>query len=198
MFLTKQLLAGTLVGLSVQDLLAMPIMDAAKEEASQEGKQGIDSGMTVEEVFKFAYSNSIPLMLQLAKETGREKLVAMLTKASARNAADMVTSASKDIAVRDMNALAKFFDDYLSTPPWNKSMKHEVVEKSEKVLEYKYTECPVAKLYREMNATDLGYAIECSSGDAFAKAFNPKMQSRNPKNIMKGDSVCIERIELKA
>ncbi len=198
MFLTKQLLAGTLFGLSVQDLLATPMMASAKQEAGQAGKQGIDSGMTVEEVFKFAYGNSIPLMLQLAKETGRKKLVAMLTRASARNSTDMVTSASKDIAVRDMNALTKFFDELLSTPPWNKSMKYEVVEKSDKVLEYKYTECPVAKLYREMKATDLGYAIECSGGDAFVKAFNPKMESRNPKNIMKGDSVCIERIELKA
>jgi len=198
MFLTKQLLAGTLVGLSVQDLLATPIMDGATEEASQAGAQGIDSGMTVEDVFKFAYGNSIPLMLQLAKETGREELVAMLTRASARNTKQMVTSASKGIAVRDMNALARFFDDYLATPPWNKAMKYEVVEKSDKVLEYKYTECPVAKLYREMNAADLGYAIECSSGDAFAKAFNPKMEARSSKNIMKGDSVCIERIELKA
>jgi hypothetical protein len=31
------------------------------------------------------------------------------------------------------------------------------------------------KILREMNAADLGYALECSSADAMVKAFNPKM-----------------------
>jgi hypothetical protein len=31
-----------------------------------------------------------------------------------------------------------------------------------------------------------------------AKAFNPKMEAKNPKNMMKGDDFCIERIILKA
>jgi predicted ArsR family transcriptional regulator len=198
MFLTKQLLAGTLLGLGVQDLLAAPIVQAAEQGSGQKTKQQLDSGMTVEEVFKFAYGNSIPLMKQMAKEMGREKLIAMLTKASARNAKEMVATAAKDITERDMKAMAKFMESYTSMPPWDKAMKYEVVEKSDKVLEIKYTECPVAKIYREMKAADIGYAIECSSGDAFAKAFNPKMKAQNPKNLMKGDSACIARTELEA
>ena len=61
----------------------------------------------------------------------------------------------------------------------------------------KYTECPAAKFYREKNAADIGYAIECSSPDNMAKAFNPKMEAKGIKNMMKGDDVCIERFTLK-
>jgi len=64
------------------------------------------------------------------------------------------------------------------------------------VYETKYTLCLPAKILREMNAADIGYALECSPADAFVKAFNPKMKSIIVKNIMKGDSVCIERIVL--
>jgi hypothetical protein len=48
-----------------------------------------------------------------------------------------------------------------------------------------------------MNASDIGYAIECSGSDKMAKAFNPKMQAINSKNMLKGDDVCIERFILK-
>jgi hypothetical protein len=44
-----------------------------------------------------------------------------------------------------------------------------------------------------MNAADFGYTFECSPTHALAKAFNPKMKLINSKNLMKGDSVCIER-----
>jgi hypothetical protein len=66
------------------------------------------------------------------------------------------------------------------------------------VYETKYTLCLMAKILRDMNAADLGYALECSSSDAMVKAFNPKMNSTFLKNMMKGDSVCIERIVLGA
>jgi hypothetical protein len=47
-----------------------------------------------------------------------------------------------------------------------------------------------------MNAADFGYAFECSPAHTLAKVFNPKMTLLNPKNLMKGDSVCIERYVL--
>jgi hypothetical protein len=49
-----------------------------------------------------------------------------------------------------------------------------------------------------MNAADIGYATECSMWDAIAKAFNPKMAAKNPKNIMNGDDVCIMRFTMNA
>jgi len=49
-----------------------------------------------------------------------------------------------------------------------------------------------------MNAADIGYALECSPAEAAAKAFNPKITTSNPKNMMKGDTFCIERFVLEA
>ena len=62
----------------------------------------------------------------------------------------------------------------------------------------KVTECLPARIRREANAADIGYALECSGSDAIAKAFNPKMKGLGVKNMLKGDSVCIERFVLEA
>lgn len=189
-FLTKQLFAGTLLGLGCQSMLAVPRAFAGEQKTGQE------SGMTTEEVFKFTYEYCVPLFKRMGKVLGKKRLIRMLTKASAENTAEMISTMAKDLPARDMNAFANFMDGFMKTKPYDEALKYEVVEKTPKVFEVKYTECLIARLYREMNAADIGYAIECSPGDAMAKSFNPKMKAKNTKNLMKGDPVCIARFEL--
>jgi hypothetical protein len=152
--------------------------------------------MTVEEVLRFYFENSIPILQSLSKEVGREKFLEMLGKASSDNMVQFVSSSAKDLPKRDMIAFGDWISKILSTFPYSKALTFEVVEKTDKVYETKYTECLFAKILREMDAADIGYAMECSPSDAFAKAFNPKMKSVFIKNLMKGDDVCIERITL--
>jgi hypothetical protein len=111
----------------------------------------------------------------------------------------MVNARAKDYPTRDMKSFVKMMDALMaSVPIYQKTFAYEVTEFTDKVYEAKYTLCLPAKVLREMNAADIGYALECSSSDAMVKAFNPKMTASFSKNIMKGDSVCIERIVLGA
>ena len=195
-FLAKQLFAGTLLGLGCQSMLALPKAFAGTQEAQQETSPEQQSGMTAGEVLKFTIGYCVPLFQRMEKGLGKKRLIRMLTKASAENNAKMISTMVKDLPARDMNAFADLMDGFMKTKPYDKALKYEVVEKTPQALEIKYTECLVARLYREMNAADIGYAIECSPGDVIAKSFNPKMKATNPKNAMKGDSVCIARFEL--
>ncbi len=110
----------------------------------------------------------------------------------------MIAAAVRDLPKRDINALTKFLQDYLSTPPWDTALTGQVIQRGDKVVELQFTQCVPAKLLRAMGAADLGYAIECAGGDAAIKAFNPKMRCEMPKNLLKGDDVCIERFVLEA
>ena len=185
-FLTEALPAGALFCLGCKGLAA-----------SQKPSYLEDSGMTVEDVYKFSFESIVPILESMGKDLGREKLLRLLEKASAENYAQMVTAMAKDYPSRDMKSFAKMMDAFMAgMPVFQKSMAYEVTEFTDKVYETKYTLCLPAKILREMNAADIGYALECSPADAFVKAFNPKMKSTLVKNIMKGDSVCIERIVL--
>ena len=152
--------------------------------------------MNVEDVYKFAYGTFVPIYQIMAKNIGREKFLEVLKRASSENIANFVASIAEDSPKRDMMAFANLIVSVLGSFPYNKALTYEIVEKTEKVFETKYTECLMAKLYREMKAEDIGYAIECYPGDTLVKAFNPKMSATNPKNLMKGDDVCIERFTL--
>jgi hypothetical protein len=160
------------------------------------GKLPENPGMSTEENYSFFYGMFIPLLQSLQKEMGNEKFIELITKTSTEGIGNMITSMTKDIQEKDLKAFSSFFKDLLATPPYNSVLTFEIVEQTERVLEFKFTECLPAKLLRSMNAVDIGLALECSGGEAACKAFNPKINYSNPKNLMKGDIICIERYTL--
>jgi hypothetical protein len=195
-FLATALPLGTIACLGCKRLLALPGFDGRPFTSGQASKFAENPGMTAEEIFRYFYGLSIPVFQTLARDIGRDKLIKELTKASAENYARMVASMAKDLPRRDVKAFADMLQSMLSGPLDNKAYTYEVVSQTDKVFEVKFAQCLPAKIWREMNAADLGYALECSSADAITKAFNPKILATNPKNLMKGDSFCTLRFEL--
>jgi len=195
-FLAAALPLGTMACLGCKGLLAFPGRDGRMFRPGQEKKFSENPGMTVEETFRFFYGTFIPVLQILARDIGKDTLVEELTKASAENGARMITQMAKDLPKKDIKTFASLMESMLNTTPYDKALTYETVEKSDKVFEVKFTQCLPAKIWREMKAADLGYALECSPSDAMIKAFNPRMKATDLKNTMKGDSVCIERFEL--
>ena len=195
-FLTSILPTGALFCLGCKNLLALPDTFGGQQTSGPKPKFLKDSGMTVKDVYTFAYGTFIPVFQIMANNVGREKFLETLKKSSAENQSQMVSSMAKDMSKRDMKAFADLLGNFMSTPPFDKAFSFEVVEKSEKAFELKFSECLPARIFREMNAADIGYAFECYPAAAVARAFNSKIRWTNPKNLMKGDDICIERFTL--
>lgn len=155
-----------------------------------------ETGMSNEEVIRFALGYSVPTLQKLQTEVGKEKFLEMLKKAASANSTESMAGISKDYPEKSMKSFGEMILKFLNTPPFKDGFKFEFVENTDKVLEVKFTECIMAKLYKEMNAADIGYAVECHPAGAVGKAFNPKTKHTSVKNMIKGDDYCIERWEL--
>ena len=149
--------------------------------------------MTTEEAYSYFLGTFIPLLKALASELGNEKFLSIIAKASSEYIVQGVSSITKDYEKTDLKAYSKFLKEVIESPPYNTALKYEITEESDETFEVKYTECLVAKAFKEMNATDIGYLIDCSSTKSVLKAFDPRIIYSNPLNIMKGDSICVER-----
>jgi hypothetical protein len=191
-FLTRHLPAGALMCLGCKNLLAATGLQSGPQEAVQNTKCHLNSGMTTEDVFKFTYGYSLPVFQYIEKKIGKEKLIELLKGASAENAETAMRSYTKGVP-GNMKALSDMVKTMMSAPPYDNAFSYTITEESDKVFEMKYTECPAAKFYKEKNSSDIGYAIECSGSYKMAKAFNPKMEAKEIKNMLKGDDVCILR-----
>jgi hypothetical protein len=178
-FLTRTVPAGALACLGCKGLFG---------GVAQQSRFSENPGITTEEMYRVFYGMSIPVLQILARDFGRDKLIKGLENASAENWSKMMATMAKDLPKRDMKAFVELTEGMMAAAPFNKAFAYEVVESSDKIFLEKITQCLPAILWREANAADLGYALECSSVDAQAKAFNPKMKGEILKSLMKGDS----------
>jgi len=149
-----------------------------------------------EELLRFALGYTLPLMKKMQAGMGKMPFLDLLEKSAQANMADKITALSKDMKDRSMKKYGELITQLHSTYPVNDAIKYEITEQSEKVFEMKVTECIMARLFKEMNANQIGYALECHASDAAVKAFNPNAKCIKSKNMMIGDPYCVERYEL--
>ncbi len=195
-FLKNALTAGALICAGCHQLFASATPEHSQESSVPTNHSNPADGMSADELVRFTLGYCVPTYQFMLKEMGKEKFLKLLKEASTENSKQLIDSMTKDMPDRNLSQLADIFVGYLGTPPYDKIFKAEVVERTDKVFEIKYTECLFAKVYREMNALDIGYTIECGGSDAVAKAYNPKIKVSCGSNMMKGDSHCTERFEL--
>ena len=152
--------------------------------------------MSYDEMFKTFYLESfIPTMKALGEEIGRDKLVEMLKRASAKAAEQAVREWTKKLEKRDLETFTA--DMRKPGPLYRHALSYEILEDKPTVFESRVTECLWAKTFRGADAADIGYAYVCSSDAAATKAFNPKIRvTHSGKTLMEGNDRCQSRMVL--
>jgi len=153
------------------------------------------TGMTWEQMFRFAYQKDlIPLLKALAGQLGREEFVRML-----RDAGDAVVrqkTAGRPPVVPD---LVTFAANMKNIPPLiQHALEAEIVEQTPEAFAYRVKKCLWAKVFREGDAGDIGYAMVCYPDYAVARALNPKLKLIRTNTLMQGDDSCMLRYVMEA
>jgi len=150
-----------------------------------------DSGMTLEQVYDFAYTGYISLMQSLAKEFGEDVFMEALKRASFQEAVAHYQEADANAPVHD---LATFTEWARNLNQYRRQrLTFDIVQDTETVFEIKVTECVWAKTFREENAAEIGYATVCHRDFAMCQAFSPKVKLIRTKTLMQGDACCDHR-----
>ncbi len=148
------------------------------------------SGMTWEEVFKFAYARSIPIQLKLAEQIGRKQYVEMVRKATTTLAAEAIAKIQVPAAER---TLAKWVAGIKQDPMYPHVLVYDTVKDEPGMFEIRVSQCLWAKSFRAADAGDIGYASICHPDFAAASSWNPKMKLGCTKTLMQGDDHCNPR-----
>ncbi len=152
--------------------------------------------MSYDEMFKMFYLESfIPTMKALGEEMGRDKLIEMLKRASAKAAEQAVKEWTKTLDKRDLEAYTA--DMRKPSPLYRHALSYEILEDKPTAFEVRVTECLWAKTFRGANAADIGYAYLCYPDTAATKAFNPKIRvTHSGKTLMEVNDRCQSRMVL--
>jgi L-2-amino-thiazoline-4-carboxylic acid hydrolase len=169
-------------GAQAQDKPAEPVL---KHKFQQ------DAGLTVAQVFSFAYLSQLELLRGVEKEMGSEKFVTLVKRIIDEDTEKGFAEFAKKAGRNDLAAFTGRFRQKGGL--FDKTLTFEIVEDTPKAFEVKVTECLWAKTYRDANAADLGYLLSCYGDYASARGFNPKMRMIRTKTLMQGDAFCNHR-----
>lgn len=157
-------------------------------ESDEEHKFLLDSEMTLQEVYNFAYKQwYIPAMKNLMEQIGKEKFIELLKKSS-----DMFYKSNKESEINyDERTLIAWSNNMKEgCKNWSDRLTFEILNDDEKIFEIKFTECLWAKTFREVDASDIGYAGVCYQDYPMTKAFNPNLKLDREKTLMQGNDCC--------
>jgi hypothetical protein len=192
-FLLNILPAGTLFCLGCGNLSALTGGQDTQKTSEKKHKFQEDSGMSYEEAFSVYKYNYIPLLQGLSQRLKGIDFIEMLKTVTYERAIESGREAAKRSAIKDFAAFSSESKKRFSGPFWNHVLTYTFVEDTEKVLEWKITECLWAKTFREANASDIGYATICYGDYGSAKGLGPKIRFTRTKTLMQGHDCCNHR-----
>lgn len=139
-------------------------------------------------------SRHVQFMQFLTRTLGRERSLELLTAFATEDSARSGRAAARQPGGNGFETFKKMF-----TPErFHGQVIMEVVQSTDKVHELKVTECLWAKVCRDANAAEEGYASICHGDFAFAPAFNPQIEMIRDKTVMQGHPICNHRWVLRS
>lgn len=193
-FLLRIFPAGTLFCFGCGNLSAWTAGQEAQKAAEKKHKFQEDSGMSYEDVFSVPYKyRFIPLLQNLSQRLKGIDFIEMLKAVTYEMAIESGRERAKRSPKNDFAAFTSGGKKWFSSPFWNHVLTYTIVEDTENVLEWKFTECLFAKTFREANASDIGYATQCYGDFGTVEGFNPKIRLTLTKTLMQGHECCNHR-----
>jgi len=181
LFLTKSIPVCTLGCLGLSEFFASANSpDIMKKPVHRFNKK---TGYSYEQAYRFRARLYADRLKRIADYLGHDNLIDTLKKSTE----DYYTSIAK---YKPENTLQDFVRPFYEDEGYKTILTIEVIENREDLVSWRVTECLNAKVFRELDAAEIGFATLCHGDEAWAKAFNPSIKFTRTKTLMEGHECC--------
>lgn len=146
--------------------------------------------VTYEDMIKEGCHEKIVMARDFQAAVGEERANAISGQAAERRVIARVQHRCLERPVCNMQDFAALMSSFHDTEVGRNTQTIEVVESTPERYVFIVKECLWAKVYRDENAGDLGFILECATDHIFARTCNPKLSLQRKKTIMQGDDCC--------
>jgi hypothetical protein len=183
LFLTRSISTCAFACLGLSRLSAAAITTESNLEMVPAKKFNKKIGWTYEQAYRWRAQLYADRMNRISNYLGREKVIDALKKSTEEYYSSIET-------YKPGNTLQDFVKPFYKEESYKSILTVELIENREDFVSFRFTECLNAKVFRELNAADIGYATFCHGDEAWARAYNPKIKFIRTKTLMEGDDCC--------
>ncbi len=127
----------------------------------------------------------------LERELGKEKAHEILFNTAKKANVDMIKGLKKHGDVNSLRDFLELVNELTDNPIFEHAVSGETVELTDDRLVHRNTKCLFAKAWREMDAADIGYLLNCRGDIIIAETASPHLTLKLSKTIMQGDEYCL-------
>jgi len=146
--------------------------------------------MSYEQFFRRVLGAKVQLARELEQVLDGGKAFEVIAKAQEKIAYNWVKQITEKHRINSFDDFVVVMKKIINSPMRQHTTTLTIQEETPKKLTLCTTECLRAKIFKEMNATDLGYLMFCHQDSKTAKDFHPKIRFEQTKNLMQGDDCC--------
>jgi hypothetical protein len=147
--------------------------------------------LTYKEYLLNRYTNIIMMAREMEKTLGKQKTQEIIRDAFYKNMTEMVREELKETGpIHNFQDFVRLEKQENETPHFKNIVELTYPYESPTELTLNVTRCLHAEIFKELDATDLGYLIVCNPDHAYAQASHPNIKLRRTKTIMQGDPIC--------
>ncbi|MFW9953221.1 MAG: L-2-amino-thiazoline-4-carboxylic acid hydrolase [Candidatus Thorarchaeota archaeon] len=148
--------------------------------------------LTVEQHHREIASKLVSLIRELERKLGKEKAHEIVSEWAECNSVNDIKGVMKSLE----KAVNDFEDVKLLMRQWVKDLNENNMETVEITTETEtdsiciVTDCIYAKVFDDLNASDIGYILYCKHDFAAAPVIHPRVGLRRSKTLMEGHDCC--------
>ena len=146
--------------------------------------------LTYEEFFRRILGTKVQIARALEQVLDGEKASEVIERVHEKIARNWVKQMTEKHPINSFDDFVAFMKTIINSPMHQHTTTLAIQEETPKKLTLCTTECLRAKIFKEMNATDLGYLIFCNQDNKTAKDFHPKIKFSRTKTLMRRDNCC--------
>jgi hypothetical protein len=146
--------------------------------------------VSYEEMVKEGCHEKIVMARDFQKAVGEQRANDIMSKAAEERVVARVRRRCADSPINSMADFAALMSSFHDNEMGKSTQTIEVLESTPRKYSFIVRECLWSKVYRDEDAGDLGYGLECATDFIFAKTCNPKLRLERRKTLMQGDPCC--------
>lgn len=135
----------------------------------------------------------VPLLRAFQNEIGSDRTNEIVRKALRSYAHKVGQEMRSQLKGNSMEKVAAF----ISMSSAGDALDVEVLKQTPDAFEIKVTGCRYTQIFKELNATDLGFLCLCELDIPLAESFVPDVEFTRTQTIMQGASHCDHRYQMK-
>ncbi len=146
--------------------------------------------LTYERYIHACYDGIIQLSRELEQILGKEKTLEIIRKTREKYDLELVEKQLSGRTIKTFEDFKTFMKELHESNFAGHLFTITYHDKTPNEIEFHTTECLMAKVFRDMKATELGYAMICQPDFVTTPSYHPNVKLKRTKTLMQGDNYC--------